>query len=401
MPDSSIKDWFTDAASNGPLGGEVIGTTLDDQLRQIKAIVRQESLNDKQWIRTSAQVAYIDSSSFRIKGTLNGLEGSNQLCQPNRKVLLVASDFSTSVATILTVSTQTITGETWTVCTVFPEVFGGGVPEALSEVKFGALIGINGALPGGILTARRNILFSSSVLLSSSSGSTQIFDVTFSPQIGSSLASGQVFYVQFPATFGASVYTNTGPVYLKINNGYAFEVYKLQANSFFLPVPAFVPLAAGDIAGNQVVALVYDNLRFGSPVFHLVSPTAMTPSFSDLAQTLFKQDANLFDSGSCESGGYMRVMKNLALVWCMTKVVPAGSEATPGTLTVKLPLYSATSGSGFITQVHSVTVTPNKSSGISASAFVVTSANSGEIVIRNPGASAENAYVMAVVGLGS
>ncbi|MEN6643005.1 MAG: hypothetical protein ABFE08_11205, partial [Armatimonadia bacterium] len=82
---SSITDLSTTAASNSPAGTDPISNTLDDYLRAIQAIIRQESLA-KSWEAPGHTATWLSGTQFtvptdltstyrvgrRIKATLSG-----------------------------------------------------------------------------------------------------------------------------------------------------------------------------------------------------------------------------------------------------------------------------------------------------------------------------------------
>jgi hypothetical protein len=384
LNDATIKDWSSDPAQNGPLGNELIAGGLDDQFRNIKAIVRQESL-EKQWITVPYTVQKVNDTQFRIQGALGGAEGSTQLCQKNRKVLMLGTS-TTAVGTITAQESETISAQVWTKCTIYPDVFGGVVPNGISEVRFGALTSVNSAIPGNVLTSTSNVMYGSVALPhDSANGTTRNYSATLGEFTGN-LNTGQVIYLKFPEV-------NVGAVWVRINGGSYLEIKKISSNSAPIPSGTLSSLTAADLAPSQTIAVVYDAT---ANAFVMLSPPAMTISAGDLASTLFTANTSSYDTDTCISGGYFKLMRNLALVWCKTNVVPVSSY-----LEVKLPLYygnMATTGS--ISSVKSVVATKVKSADYSEAAFVVTTNDYGLVTVRNPNATkSENAYLLAVVGL--
>lgn len=397
MADDSIKDWSSNPAENGPQGNELIGTTLDDQLRNIKAIVRAETL-DKQWIRVPYQIERVSETIFRIKGALGGVEGSTALVQRNRKVVMIAADFSQSVGTITAQESETYQSQTWTKVTITPAVYGGSVPTNLIEVKFGAITSLTGGLPGNVLLSSSNTLYSSSVLrntaeetAANAGASTWFYNISLPSTIGQGLSDGQVFYIQMPAT-------TPGNVWLQINTTFWLPIKKLAVSSSqtLLPVATFQQLDAGDISAGQVIVVAYRAVAGSGSFFHLLSPVANAASYTDLAN-LFALDDETYDLPTCEAGGYVKLMKNTAFVWCQTKVIPSSDGTAFSSLAVTLPLFGT--GPGKIGLVYSVIASPIYATGVAKPLLVEFQGSNGTILLKHQNTVAVKAYVHALVSL--
>jgi hypothetical protein len=63
--ESDIKDWSTTASSNKPTGSTSISTNLDDNLREIQAVVRQ-AFEDVPWLDYGHTYTYSDADTFTI-----------------------------------------------------------------------------------------------------------------------------------------------------------------------------------------------------------------------------------------------------------------------------------------------------------------------------------------------
>lgn len=88
LRDDDISDWSTTAASNPPEDGTLIGRNLSDQFRNLKSVVRSESLN-KQWIKLSDTVT-TTSASARFTAAFATTAGNLTAYFPvSRKVRLI------------------------------------------------------------------------------------------------------------------------------------------------------------------------------------------------------------------------------------------------------------------------------------------------------------------------
>lgn len=68
--DTMITDWQSDylsADTNSPADGAKILTTLDDEVRNIKSVVRAES-EAKEWVRLGLTPTYVSATSFTLSG---------------------------------------------------------------------------------------------------------------------------------------------------------------------------------------------------------------------------------------------------------------------------------------------------------------------------------------------
>jgi len=66
---SSLKNWSTTASSNSPAGSTSIGGGLDDNLREIQAVVRQLASSDTIASATTTDIGSKDSAFLTISGT--------------------------------------------------------------------------------------------------------------------------------------------------------------------------------------------------------------------------------------------------------------------------------------------------------------------------------------------
>lgn len=207
---TSIGDLSSTPASNSPAGTDVIGTSLDDYLRAIQAILRQESL-DTEWVLPETAVAYASSTSFTISG-----EDVTTIYSVGRRVQAVGNGTGTIYGKI--------SSSVWdTVDTIVTVVWdSGNLTNEDLTVYLGAIKGsATGALSGNArsldfdaLTLHgSDIASASTVDLDSAKGN--IIDITGTTTItGITLAEGRMRVVRFTGiltlTNGASLVLPNG-----------------------------------------------------------------------------------------------------------------------------------------------------------------------------------------------
>lgn len=116
---SNISDLSITAGSNSPLGSENIGTSLDDYLRSIQAILRSESL-EKEWITPTHSITYASATTFTISGA-----DLTSIYTVGRRVKIVGSVTGTiyrtitasvfSINTTVTIDSGTLQNESLTI----------------------------------------------------------------------------------------------------------------------------------------------------------------------------------------------------------------------------------------------------------------------------------------------
>ena len=67
--ESSLDDWSTTPASNKPTGSTTIGTNLDDNLREIQAVVRYQSATDTIASATTTDLSTKEARFISVTGT--------------------------------------------------------------------------------------------------------------------------------------------------------------------------------------------------------------------------------------------------------------------------------------------------------------------------------------------
>lgn len=378
----AIKDWFIDPNANLPTGNTVIGTTLDDELREIKAVIRQESLN-KQWERWGLTCTYLTNLSFKIKqpsSTVSWGPTGNGPAYIGRKVRITHNDSNHPgfVGTIETV-TPNVAGvngdpQYYTVVEVTPE-YSGTLFSDIAEVQFGAITPNSNTLPATVRLTTRNPFFSDNItILGESTATNWNIDATF-PELPMAPGArdpkhGEVYYVQFSwAGIGYAPVTdvNIGSMYVSINGGYVHPVYRLKYTAYAqaYPIPSFVELVAGDIRYRQTVALMMDRSNPTTPRWQMLSPAATVPTLLDIAALFSVKDSTVNttnttnrDTTNCDHQGYMTIFGNYAIQWALVKQIPVQTGSGPGSRIVTLPVTSAKILAVQVTPVDVATTNP-------------------------------------------
>lgn len=100
---SQITDIFTSAASNSPAGSDAIGTSLDDYLRAIQAIMRQESEN-KTWERWNDTPTRTGNTTFTVTSDLTAryIIGRRIKCVDSSTLygVITAASFGAGITTV-------------------------------------------------------------------------------------------------------------------------------------------------------------------------------------------------------------------------------------------------------------------------------------------------------------
>ena len=349
MADEKVTDWSIVASNNGPLGSQPIGTTLDDQLRAIKAIVRQESL-DKQWEPWGLECSFQASLAFRIKrpNTSSSWIAPNGPVVVGRKVKILHDGNPPFFGSIKTATDLTIDNIPYTVCEVTPE-FSGTLFSDIKEVLFGSLTPTSNALPNTIRTTQSNPFYSSSIDLTSLTDTTWLFNATF-PNLGSGHPrSGEIYYVQFDWN-GNSAF-NSGPIWLGINNSSQYEIYRFNLNAYgAVPATGLTALRAGDVSRRQTLALMFDTSV--TPYrWQMLNPSASVPTFLEIADLFSVSDSTVNgsvnkDTTNCAWQGFLTVFKNYVIQWALVNAIPAS-----GNRIVTLPKSN-------ISELLAISVTP-------------------------------------------
>lgn len=321
---ATIKDWSITAEDNFPKGNQAIGTNLDDQLRGIKGIVRDESLN-KQWERWDLECTYVSPGFFKIKGSMTGTPA-----MIGRKVRIEHTAHDTFFGSIRSVTpTPDAQNVQYHTVEVTPE-FSGSIYQDILEVKFGAITPYSTALPSTVRLTNKNPFYASTVSLQSWPNSTWVFQADL-PDLYGHPKAGEVYYIRF--NWDGDALTNIGPVYLRLNQGgNDIEIKRLTPSSTTLN-PTFVALQVGDIARNQVVELVYDPNIGGTSRWQMLSPAGSVPSFAELAALFSVADSTMpnatsinKDATHCEHQGYITVFKNYVIQWALVKEIAPSSN---------------------------------------------------------------------------
>lgn len=230
----TIVDLSTTASSNDPQGTETIGTNLDNYLRAIQKIIRDESIN-KEWQLQEGATTYASATTFTITGV-----DVTGIYSVGRRVKAVGSLTGTiygkiSASAFVTNTTVTVVWDS------------GSLSSETLEISLGA---IKGSPTGALAANARSIDFdvttlhgtdvasATTLVLNSTTGN--IVDVTGTTQIDAiTLAEGRVRTLRFTDA-------------LTITHG----------ASLVLPGAANIVTAAGDYAivagyGSSVVRVVH------------------------------------------------------------------------------------------------------------------------------------------------
>jgi hypothetical protein len=334
VPSESVKDWSITPGNNNPQGGDVIGNTLDDELREIKAIVRQESLN-KQWERWNLSCSYVSAASFKIQQPQNqpwGPTGAG-VAVVGRKVRISHEGHPVVFASIRTVTENVASGGLfYTVCEITPE-FSGTLYSDLSEVQFGALTPNGNSLPATIRGTQKNPFFTSTLEITGTQGSTWQIKGTF-PDLTNHPKSGEVYYVQ--ANWDNASTVNPGSIYFGLYNGTSetfnyFPIVRLTLAAYTTATsPEFIELTVGDVRKGQTLALMYDTSTT-TPRWQLLSPPATIPTFLEIAALFAVADSTVTetvnaDVTNCYHQGYLTVFKKYVIQWALVRPIPVNGN---------------------------------------------------------------------------
>lgn len=306
VSDTKITDWSADyggADNNSPVGSENVLTNLDDQFRNIKSVVRAESLL-KQWESPKfTGLVRLSGTQFKVAGD------QTSIFELNRKVRGIhgaSSDYTGYVT-----ARSFASGET--TVTVAADVLFGSLQADLTQIQVGAITsgglgnaGYGSAIPPTYLSALSNILFTAQV-----TNVGNAFSATFSHAIDA-YRTGQVLYVKFNTA-------NTGAATINVN-GLGAKPIKRPRNSGF--GPTLQDLLSGDLGGGCIHMLIYDGT-----VFQLVSGSGLEVTAQELT-SLFTLDTSEFDAATCVSGGFFHVMGAFVVQWTKTKVINNGTFST-------------------------------------------------------------------------
>lgn len=67
VTDTTIASWSTTVSDNSPARSDQIGGLLDDQVRNVRSVVRAEAEN-KQWVRLASAPTFVSATSFSVPG---------------------------------------------------------------------------------------------------------------------------------------------------------------------------------------------------------------------------------------------------------------------------------------------------------------------------------------------
>lgn len=233
--DDSIVLWSDDAPTtdtNLPQGSSLMQpggpTELAGELRSIKSVCRQESINKawERWAGLYGTLAFVDATHFTLTGDQRTIfQGSTNPADPGPVEIGRRVRCTVTAGTVYGTISNATFGAGLTNVTVVMD--SGMLDAGLSEVAFGSDTLGNSSLPGGTTTP----------LYAVATGTD-----TYAAAISiSAYATGQEYRIRFTNA-------NTGPATLNINSLGPKSIVKNGAS----------PLAAGDLPAGAVAELVYD-----------------------------------------------------------------------------------------------------------------------------------------------
>ncbi len=260
VSDTSIITWqdnYPTTDTNTPAGTDSMAGVLDDQLRNIKSVVRQESEN-KQWIRylglqsapSTSAPSYISSTSFSLPGDWV----TPGIMQVNRRIVAICTggNYTGSIAT------ATYNGVITTVTLTMDST---GIDASMTEVMVGALTDGNGSVPTTYLNVGRAINFTQVA-----NGGTAAWTGTVPGM--SALVAGQTYVVEWTVGPVGATTAQT----LNLNSLGAKNIYKVYGDLGGVQ-QAPVPLLGADISIGVVTPLYYNGTNFYVSVAQLPNVT--------------------------------------------------------------------------------------------------------------------------------
>lgn len=378
---TSIADLSTSSASNSPIGSDSIGTSLDDYLRAIQAIVRSESIN-KEWILEPYTHTYTSGTSFTIAGT-----DVTSTYSANRRVKAIGSTTGTIYGTISSssFSTNTTVNVTWD---------SGSLSNETLTIYLGAIQSAttNSSLPSGLVnsnTTLSSLKFSDLGYIADANGNElMILDTVASAVNELTIANGATgnnptvsasggdtnVGVNFQAK-GTGAYRFLGTsdtaasirLYEDTDNGSNYIALKAPASiasDFTITYPNAVPTSAGqvmafDTSGNasfvggrilqiqESFSSTYDNTSTVIPYDNSIPQISEGKEFTTISFTPISASSTLVIECLVYAGISATSQVAIALfVDATANALAAGAARVDGTQIVALPLtYKVASGS--------------------------------------------------------
>lgn len=234
LTDTNITKWnadYTGADTNSPTGATSMAGVLDDELRNIKSVVRAES-ESKQWERWGLTPTYVSATQFTLAGDQRTSNGGPIAVNRRIKATVTAGTVYGYISVVAYTSLTTIT-----------VVMDGAsaLDSGLSEVAYGALTEDSGALPQSVETSDHSPFYAET------SGTN-----TYTATLGCAIAAyqkGRIYYIKFTVA-------NTGSATLNLNGVGATGIHMGGGG----------PLTGGEIVLNTIIPLMYDGTHFQIPV---------------------------------------------------------------------------------------------------------------------------------------
>lgn len=265
VTDTVITDWEPDfgaADTNTPTATTQFSSLpLSDELRNLKSVVRAESV-DKQWERwlgiaspwspSASAPTYISATSFSLPGNWTAASAGYYpvIALVNRRIKATVTA-GTVYGSIVSAS---YAGGITTVTLAMDS--GMALDSGLSEVMWGIIDDVNGALPPTVLKQTNTPLY----CVISNGGSGAAFTGTLAPAITAYLTGQKYRLLWTEASVGADT--------VNLNSLGAIAVKK-NGNT--------TALAAGDIPAGAIVEATYDGTVFqiGQPIIAPSIPTVV------------------------------------------------------------------------------------------------------------------------------
>jgi len=310
VTDTDIAQWqddYTAADTNTPKGPSFISTLLDDELRNIKSVVRKLS-KFSTWTPLAVPVTINDSSSVTIPGNWVDVNKFNQ------KMMLLDASGNPWIGYI----TNMVYSGGNTVVSLTADIHGTAMPTSISAAYLSAIAPLGNALPAGVLTT----YYEAFACYDCSNVGTDYTAIRNNRV--AQLFDGQVWTVRFNLTNSTN-----NPVTLKLTGTPDFPAKPVRKTRAQPPFgsPQITELTAGDICGGAYTTVRYDG---NGDQFLMETGSASSVTVHDL-NNLFAASTSTFDTTNCVSGGGIRLL-GIGLQWCKTKPILAGGSGTQITM---------------------------------------------------------------------
>lgn len=331
VTDTDIRDWAANYEledTNTPPGPQLIDAELDDEIRNVKSVVRSISLNTQWERRTFENVNFINITNFAVAGD------QTTLFTQNRKVRILHSAAPDYFGWV---RSSTFDG-TNTIVVTQQEAFGSSIQASIAEVQLGILTTPFSAVPASYVNT--SALYPSLVSLTEGTALAYTANSVVEPQI---TAGGHAYHIVFhtPCARG----TDEDPVTLNIN-GTGPRRLMIPKNTGVVEsingeavlVPRIANVRPGD-TGTNIVAFVMAGPNYGAPpepTWVIVNGSPLGAAASELVELFeFDTSPDTMDPGLV-SAGWIKLLSVFVLQ--VVKTVPIVANATA--LNIALPYES-------------------------------------------------------------